>query len=268
MKQSVYIFDVDGVLNDLQVYTPDERVVTNIAALLEQGVFVAINTGRGYAWVEENVVRPIQSKLHNEGAMAYLFVAVEMGGLGVEFTGGTERRIRSAFSLTSEQIDLVRRTFEQYPEYADRLHWYPKESMATLDKNDETTLEVFRPAQQELTAILRDVFKGQHVKVANSNDAIDVHAPEAGKWAGAQLIYEWLRRATDIQHDHFVCFGDSAVDYEMARFFAEQSHDTTFVCTGKTFDTSALDPNITLIKTERPYHEGTYQYLQTSAEEH
>jgi HAD superfamily hydrolase (TIGR01484 family) len=265
MKQHVYIFDVDGVLNNLQIYKPDARIIAQMADLLEAGTFVAINTGRGYEWIEENVVLPLRKQLVSADSVTRLFVAVEMGGLGVEFSRQAEQHHKSAFSLTQEQIAEVKRVFQAHPEYTDRLHWYPKESMATLDKNDNTSMEDFRPAQKELTAMLQEVFKDQHVKVANSNDAVDIHAPEAGKWAGAQLIYDWLRRRTDVPHDHFICFGDSMVDYEMARFFAEQSHDTTFVFTGAAFDDSNLHKGITVVKTTVPYHDGTYQYLESLA---
>lgn len=263
MKQSVYIFDVDGVLNDMQSYAPDDRVISQIATLMEQGAFVAINTGRGYAWVEENVVQGIRRKLHDDQALARLFVAVEMGGIGVEFTDGIEHKVPSAFSLIPEQIAQVRHIFEQHPDYVQRMQWYPgKESMATVFKGDGIDMDTWKADQKELTAILQDALKGQHVKVANSTDAIDVHAPEAGKWAGAELIHDWLRRVTDIQHDHFICFGDSIVDYEMARYFAGQSHDTIFVFTGPVFEGVTEDTGIQFVKTSQLYRKGTYQYLQ------
>lgn len=263
MKQSVFIFDVDGVLNNLQAYEPDVRIIARMAELLDSGTFVAINTGRGYAWVEESIVRPLRKALKTPDSLSRFFVAVEMGGLGIEFKDHTEQRIKSAFSLSQEQIARVRSTFEAYPEYTDKLYWYGKESMATLVKNSTTSMEDFRPIQKALTAILQEAFKNDDVTVANSNDAVDVHATGGGKWAGAQLVYEWLRRSTDIKHDHFVCFGDSVVDYEMARFFAEQSHDTVFVFTGPAFENDSPYANLKVVKTELPYSEGTYQYLES-----
>lgn len=260
MEQSVYIFDADGVLNNLREYTPDDRILTHMAELLQKGTYVAINTGRGYDWVRDGIVQPVLSKLPDAKAMDRFFVSAEMGGLGIAFPGGVEHKARSAFSLTSGQIQQVHDVYDAHPEYFDQVHWYAKESMATLDKNDATPLDEFRPAQKALTDLLREVFQGQQVTVANSTDAVDVHAPEAGKRAGAELIYEWLHRTTDIEHDHFVCFGDSTVDYEMARFFADQSHDTVFVFTGLHFD-GQHDANLKFVKTGRPYHDGTYEYL-------
>lgn len=262
MKNSVYIFDVDGVLNNLTSSESDPRIIAHIATLLDAGTYVAVNTGRGYEWVEDNVIQPLKKELETADSLNRFFVAVEMGGLAVEFEGCAENRIKSAFSLSKEQIALVRSTFETYPKYTDTLYWYGKESMATLVKNNTTSMEVFRPIQKALTTILQVAFNQQNVVVANSNDAIDIHSIQAGKWAGAELIYEWLRRSTNVDHDHFVCLGDSPVDYEMARFFAEQSHDTVFVFTGSELGATGSYANLEVVKTELPYNEGAYQYLQ------
>lgn len=261
MIQSVYVFDVDGVLNNLKDYTPDERILKSIVNLLKSGVLVAINTGRGYAWVEENVVHHLQSALAGTEAIKNFFVAVEMGGLGIDFSDGNPQHVRSAFSLPEANVHKVRHEFDAHPEYSATMHWYPKESMATLAKNHETPLEAFLPDQQELTTTLAKLFEGQHVKITNSTDAIDVHSPEAGKWAGAELIYNWLASRTDTTHDHFICFGDSRADYEMVRFFAEQSHDAVFVCTNPNLELPSDDPNITIHRTQESFHEGTITYL-------
>jgi hydroxymethylpyrimidine pyrophosphatase-like HAD family hydrolase len=263
MKQTVYIFDVDGVLNDFAVYDPDPRILDYIALLMEKGTFVAINTGRGYQWTEEKVVAGIRQRLKDANNMDRLFVAVEMGGLGVEFAGSTETKIRSAFSLTEKQVQGVKQIFEQHPKYADTMHWYPKETMATLDRNETGSMEAYRTDQEEMAALLRGAFKDEHAKVNTSTDAIDVFAPEAGKWAGAQLIYDWLRRVTDVKHDHYVCFGDSKSDYEMARFFAAQSHDAEFILTGESLDGVSLDEGIRVTKTSKLYSHGAVEYLQS-----
>ena len=264
MKQSVFIFDADGVLNNFVVVEPDDRIITHIAALLERKIFVGINTGRGYDWIEENIVRRVRHKLQDKDGLSGLFISSEMGGFSVEFVDGKEQKTPSAFSLTPEQIAHAQKVFEQHPEYGELMYWLEgKESMATFVKKHEVPMDYFHVAQKEFTAIMHDAFKGEHIKVANSNDAVDIVRPEAGKWAGAQLIYDWLRRVTDIPHDHFVCFGDSMVDYDMARFFAAQSHDTVFVFAGTKFDDADLDPNITVVRTDQPYCEGTYQYLQS-----
>jgi len=266
MKQSVYIFDVDGVLNNLQEYQPDNRIIAHMAKALDAGTFIAINTGRGYDWVRKSIVQPLRSIVQSPKAMTRLFVAVEMGGLGVEYSKNKELKTPSAFSLSPEHISAVRSVFDAHPDYAHKIYWYTKASMATIAKTYDATMNDFKPIQKELTETLQHLFAGQHVKVANSTDAIDVHAPEAGKWAGAQLIYEWLRRTTSIQHDHFVCFGDSIVDYEMARFFAEQSHDTVFVFTGPAFAQPTPHPNIKLVMASQRYNEGTYDYLRNHAD--
>lgn len=262
MNHPVYIFDVDGVLNDFKIYEPDERILQQMAVLLARGAFVGVNTGRGYEWIEQNVVVRLGRQLNNAKDMDRVFVAAEMGGLGVEFTGGKEARVRSAFSLPKEHIAAVKHLYEQHHKYAKTMGWYAKESMATFDRLEQASLEAFSVDRDEIAGLLRETFKGRHVKVIATTDAVDICAPEAGKWAGAQLIYDWLRRVSTIAHDHFICFGDSVSDYEMARFFAAQSHGAEFILTGSSLDDTVLDERVKVTKTSKRYSHGTFEYLQ------
>ncbi|MDN5274713.1 MAG: hypothetical protein JWP06_614 [Candidatus Saccharibacteria bacterium] len=266
MNQSVYVFDVDGVLNNMDSHMPDGRTIAHMVTLLEQGMVIAINTGRSYEWIEENIIQDIRRTLQSPDPLNNLFIATEMGGIGIEFVNGVERKVHSAFSMLPDQIAKAREIFERHPDFVKRMRWYDgKESMATVSKGLDIDMDTFKADQRELTAILQDAFAGQHVQVANSTDAVDIHAPEAGKWAGAQLVYDWLNRTSNIKHDHFVCFGDSIVDYEMARYFAQQDENTIFVFTGPAFNGATEDSNIKFIKTEQPYNKGTYQYLEASS---
>ena len=46
MNQTMYVFDVDGVLCDIGSPELDRRVIKELTALLAAGSFVAVNTGR------------------------------------------------------------------------------------------------------------------------------------------------------------------------------------------------------------------------------
>lgn len=265
MKQSMYIFDVDGVLNDLRTAEADDRLLTYIAGLLEQGIFVAINTGRDYAWVETYIIQQLETRLQGKKPLARMFVATEMGGIGVEFMNGEAKRTVSERSLPPEYINAVKRIFETHAEYPKIMRWYGgKESMATVCRKPEVDHALFRPAQKALISTLKEVFKEQPVKVSHSANSIDIHSPIAGKDAGAQLVYQWLGRVSSISHNHYVCFGDSGVDYEMARFFAQKNHEATFIFSGVSLDEVELDPGIRVVRTEPQYNEGVYLYLKSN----
>lgn len=267
MNQPVYIFDVDGVINDIHTYRADTRVLGQISKLLHDGCCVALNTGRGYAWVEQNVVDYLRKKPGAASDLSRLFVSVEMGGLTVAFANGVERHERTAFSLLPEQIERVKRLYEQH-KIAGVQHWYAgKLSMATIDKPAGASPARFLVEGKALIAALEKEFAGEHVKILHNPDAIDVTTPEAGKWAGAQLIYDWLQRAPGATPTHFICFGDNASDYEMARFFAGQGHRVDFVFTGETLGQVTHDPGIIFTKTAAFYSDGTYAFLknQTAA---
>lgn len=263
MKQTVYVFDVDGVFNDLKRYTPDDRILDIICQQLRSNTYIAINTGRGYEWIDEHILQPIAQRLNSANHLDNLFAAVEMGGLGIFYLNGEQQLQRSAFSLLPNQVDAVRNMFEQDTNYQKVMHWYAKQTMATLAKNHDTPLEQFVPVQKEVTIKLSQLFADQHVTVANSTDAVDVHAPEAGKWAGGQLVFEWVGSKTALTNDHFICFGDSSADYEMARFFASQSHDVTFVCTNPKLEVKNADSEISFVSTDAPFNNGAYQYLSS-----
>jgi hypothetical protein len=135
-------------------------------------------------------------------------------------------------------------------------------SMATVDKPAGVAPQRFLTEGSVLADALRKEFAGQHVKIVHNPDSIDVTTPEAGKWAGAQLIYDGLQRKSATELNHFICFGDNVSDYEMARFFGQQGHTVEFVFTGESIGEIEHDPNVSFTKTLVPYSDGTYAYLK------
>jgi hypothetical protein len=112
MDKPVYIFDVDGVINDIHTYTVDIRVLEQINKLLDNGYYVALNTGRGYAWVEEDVINYFKKQPNALANLNRVFVSVEMGGVTIRFKDGVEHRERTAFSILPEQIKRVKDLFK------------------------------------------------------------------------------------------------------------------------------------------------------------
>jgi hydroxymethylpyrimidine pyrophosphatase-like HAD family hydrolase len=266
MIDPVYIFDVDGVINNITTYEPDIRVIKQIASLLNNGLYVAINTGRGYPWVKKNILEEMRKDITTE-MLEHVFVSAEMGGVTVEFRDGNELDVRTAFSLQPEQIEQVKQIYDAFRQ-SDTVSWYDgKISMATIYKPAGVDSAAFLSEADEIKGSLLEIFAGKHVKINVNPDAIDVTTPEAGKWAGAQLIQDWLRRTPAADSTNYICFGDNSSDYEMARFFGQQGHKVEFVFTGKELGDIEHDPQVALTMTESHYNEGTYSFLKETGKQ-
>lgn len=262
MGRSTYIFDVDGVLNSDVDYIPNKHVLNQIVGLLNDGAHVAINTGRGHTWVKYYITDKIQESVPGD-IRDHIFVAAEMGGITVEYAEGFGHEKRSGFSLTPQQIKQVRKVYETYKP-SRNIAWYDgKLSMATIYKPFEIDANQFLAEAREIAHRLEILFANEDITINLNPDALDVTAKGAGKWAGASLIYDWLKRRSDVNQTHFLCFGDNASDYEMARFFSHRGHTVEFIFTGNDLGEIEYDERVKLAKTTLPYCEGTFSYLRS-----
>lgn len=259
-ESTVYVFDVDGVLCDIGEPINTD-VLRHIAKLLDDSVYVAINTGRGYDRVGVEAVEPLQAFLTDQSRMSHLFVSTEMGGVTTRFVNGEE-----VYTLTEfcDSAELKRRAVAVYEHAGAAMtmaNYDYKKTMSTFVKLAEATQADFDRQKSELVSELQQAFKHDDVTIATTVESVDVHARRAGKHAGAQLIKQWVQSVSDISHDRFICFGDSTNDYEMARYFAEQGAQAQFVFTGETLTADEHD-HVTVICTVERYAAGTLEYLR------
>lgn len=264
IDSTVYVFDVDGVLCDIgQEINPE--VVVWLARLLESPAFVAINTGRGYDRIREEVVALLRGELKNQNSLDRLFISTEMGGVTTKFANQQEQQADTPYRIST---DLQRKAIDVYNTNgmnATMSNYSFKQSMVTFVKLKESTQDDYERQKLELIEKLQEVFSGDDATIATTAESIDVHARDAGKQAGAKLIMDWVKSVSDIEHDKFVCFGDSNGDYEMARYFAAQGAGTTFVFTGRNLSVNSQD-HVKVIDTVEPYSAGTLEYLSKEGE--
>ena len=260
-QNSVYVFDLDGVITNPQNSAVDGTAVEHIYNLLQNDVYVAINTGRSYAWVDEHLV----GTLRDLGAQTYfdhLYVVCEKGGESLSWDGVDFSPQPSRFALSKQDIASCRQVFDDNQDLLSTMFWDDtKQTMATIEKLPQADLQEFHAQQTILVDKLANAFDGQDVRVDGTTIATDVELPSAGKHAGAELIFEWVATHSDTQNSSFVCFGDSKSDYEMARYFASQGNQTTFVFVGKKEDEIAEHDGVLLVRTNAMYAEGTREYF-------
>lgn len=264
MKNPVYVFDVDGVLSDIGMPISHD-VVRELARLLSSGHYVAINTGRAYDMVGVKVVELLKSELRQVNDMSRLYVVTEMGGVVCDYEDGEPRCVRTRFKLSKKDITRAVRIIEN--KAYESMYSYTKVSMATARKNDNATQEAFLVQRDALIADLNRAFPKGAYTVQATVESVDVHAAQAGKQAGAELIYGWLQQISDVNNAEFICFGDSKGDYEMARWYAQQGLQTRFVYTGNNLELSDPHDGVEVIDTTGLYTAGTLAYLREIATE-
>lgn len=229
---------------------------------------------RHYGWkglkllavrVGPEVIDLLRKEIVQASDMDQLYVVTEMGGVVCSYHDGEECMEETHFKLSQKDINAAVRIIEN--EAYDSMFSYHKVSMATARKKDEAKTETFFAQRDALVTQLRQAFPGNKYTIQETVESVDVHAAHAGKQAGAELIYEWLRRVSDITHDEFICFGDSKGDYEMARWYAAQELQTRFVYTGAELKLADPQDGVEVIDTSQLYTAGTLEYLHEVAKE-
>ncbi len=265
MKHSaVYVFDVDGVLCEIG-QSMEPGCVSRLARLLNEGAYVAVNTGRAYDRIGPELVEPIKKDLEDQDYMKRLIVATEMGGQITTFDDSGEHTVLTEYSISPELIAKAKAVFDNREAYST-MYWYgAKQTMATTVMSADADKDEYLVQQRAMLHELHEVFKDDNVTIATTIESIDVYAPNAGKHAGAELIYKWLEEQGVVGHDDFICFGDSHSDYEMARFFASKGAKTRFVYTGTGLQLSDPHSGVEVIDTPETHTAGTIKYLDSLA---
>lgn len=254
---TVYVFDLDGVITDPRTSTVDDEVVMQIRQLLETGL-VAVNTGRSFAWVEQQFVAQLGG---DDSVVSRLICVCEKGGESATWQSGCWVLKSSEFALDTAVYEQARAVFEQHRTDFTTMFWdETKRTMATIEKYPSADLSQFHIEQRQFVDALRHALTGADVRIDSTTIAIDIESIQAGKHAGAAVIRDWVERQKIGHIDHYVSFGDSVGDYEMARYFAEHAQ-SRFIYVGTEPNRIEQDDRVELVHTEDRFADGTREYL-------
>jgi hydroxymethylpyrimidine pyrophosphatase-like HAD family hydrolase len=261
----VYVFDLDGVITDPADSQVDLRVVGVMKQILVEGICLAINTGRSFEWVEQNLLEHL--KFDNNDTLDRFIAVCEKGGEMVIWQDGRWSVNSSEFALPQAFYEVAKATFEQNKEQLKSMFWdNTKRTMATIEKLPSADLDTFRTEQGLLVDRLSNKLASYKVKIDGTTVATDVESPLAGKHAGAQLIYEWARSLTNNSDCAFISIGDSVSDYDMARRFAENGAPSTFVYVGEETNDIVHDERVVFISTDTHYAPGALEFLSNQSD--
>ncbi len=281
--QAAFIFDVDGVITN-----PREKRVTKVELLerlateLELNTPVILNTGRSNEWMIERVILPLKDKLNDKTALSNFFAVGEKGLTWVSFdedanikqgvfnrNGALVEGFDLSVFLDNQTVEHFQTLERETKQLIDSKYSHStffdatKKAMISTEMHDGYDQPKYALEQIQFTADLHELLKREGLegkfKVDPTTIATDIQIPEAGKHLGAKHILDWLKSA-NINPKHFITFGDSASDLEMADYLNEQNLSVDFIFVGGKENLSITRP-YRIHYTTKSFDEGTLEYL-------
>ncbi|MDP2736772.1 MAG: hypothetical protein U1C56_01440 [Candidatus Curtissbacteria bacterium] len=265
---SVWLFDVDGVLTD-----PREKKVTEselfdeIIKRLEAGEPVAFNTGRDLGFVQTKVIDELLKRVDKK-LLKNLFAVAEKGALWAKFSedGMESENIDETISVPEEVKQEVRELIKT--KYSDCMFFdETKRTMISIEMVHNGDLEEFHIRRSELLKDLENILEEFELQNDYAIDptviATDIQSVNVGKNLGAVRFLDWLN-SRGIVAEKFFCFGDSKSDLAMAEEIYNQGGKVQFVFVGDKKCVADGVAGFDIICPEDRHGKGTLDFLKNN----
>jgi hydroxymethylpyrimidine pyrophosphatase-like HAD family hydrolase len=157
-KNVVYVFDLDGVITNPEDSSVNEAVVSKMLQMLSDGIYVVVNTGRSYNWVESNLVSRFL-KSGNPSIFTRFISVCEKGGETVHWVNNNAIVSPSEFALNHDDYHIAKKLYENNKEEFNTMFWDDtKRTMATIEKKPSANLLLFHQQQQKFSELLKEAF--------------------------------------------------------------------------------------------------------------
>ena len=267
--QTVWIFDVDGVITD-----PSEKKITELQILeeinnkLEKGEPVILNTGRSISWLIEKVINLLNDHVTDQNVLKNFFAVGEKGGAWTEFNDSgdliekKDENISVPEKLKDEIRNLIKTIYSESMFYDES-----KLTMISTEMIDNHPIDDFHHRQKELTAELNNLLRNENLnkkfKVDPTTIATDVENKFVGKHFAIQRILSWLN-SKNVKPQKYITFGDTfKSDIPMAEELHSQNLPVEFVYVGKeNIDTSRFP--FPVYQTKAKFGKGTAEFLKSA----
>lgn len=236
-KRELYLFDIDGVLNDVGNEKVQPEILSQLCQLIRNDQIVAFNTGRPLNWVVDNLINPLRDI--DPSLLDKVVIAAEKGAVVASFAGGELiPHIQKNYLVP----DSVKTLLQEYIDQEAYLNCFPSELRdryrggLAYDEDKIAMATIYIPesfkdhqARKELVDILAGdvgrkikadlagIAEGCGLRVDQTTIAFDIEHCATGKDLGAKVIIEHLGLAAD-QISMAYTFGDSASDLKMAEY--------------------------------------------------
>lgn len=262
LRETVFLFDVDGVLTDEHARV-SESVLSSIISLNVSGSAVGFVTGRSRAWLEASLIPRLTALPGGSTVVEKAPVACEMGAVRRR-PGAPDWEVEPRFAVPAALRESLRQ-LPKAPSFAQLVEWdASKEATATFESIHRPDLVGHaaraRAALAELFVVVEPLASAVGCRVQLSTYALDVLTPGLDKSVGAAFVLDELT-AEGSCAAAFV-FGDSASDRLMAVTAVERGFDAVEFC----WVGSTAPPSIARVQTrksELPHAEGTEALLRS-----
>lgn len=243
--RKAFLFDVDGVLTDPVTKVVDPQMIKALAKKLHQGYPVTLNTGRSVSWLIKPLIAALMVSVKNPKDLDNLYIIGEKGGtwlMGKDLP--SDISLLTEKNITVDNRNTVSANLQErirslvLTKYADTMFYdETKLTMITVEMQDGVGLEIFATHQKELVhdlqAIIADLDLASVLKIDPTQIATDIEHSQSGKALGAKrMLALFADDSLDPHTYHYICFGDSASDADMATELHRQGFPVTFVFVG------------------------------------
>lgn len=260
---NAWIFDVDGVLTDPITKKPDEKVLKHLGSLLQEGEFVALNTGRSFSWTNDSILSQLSNYVLDEKHFEKFFVVCEKGNVLANFEKGKWVKKVLDDSLPKPLQDEVAEITKEYSEsmFIDT----SKETMISIEMKDGFDIDTYSDRQKsvypKIETILVKKYREMELIIDPSQISLDIQYEDAGKHLGAERIEDFMME-NGIKPEKVYMFGDSSSDVQMASEL-EGSYQVVFIFVNEKSKLKNT-PMCEVVYTKEKFTKGTLEFLESS----
>ncbi len=233
--ETLYIFDIDGVLTNPDTKNPNSKILHFMAEELNKEWHVAIATGRSSAWVQQHIIPLLSKDLQGNHLLDNLFVSCEKGAVTMTFSNSVpDVQIDTRFHVPQEIQEIIKQAINGM----DGVFFDPdKKTMVSVEivgGEDKEKVSVEKDILQKLEAwVLENIVpEFPDVHMDKSEISMDIQHKFIDKRIASEKLLEFLKKR-QIHPDSYVAFGDSPSDATIAERIALDGGKATFVYVGK-----------------------------------
>ncbi|MDE2026244.1 MAG: HAD family phosphatase, partial [Patescibacteria group bacterium] len=227
--ETLYIFDIDGVLTNPDTKVPNTKILHFMAEELNKGWHVAIATGRSSVWVQQHILPLLSKDLQGDHLLDNLFVSCEKGAVTITFSKSIPNvEIDTLYHIPHEIQEIIKEAINGM----EGVFFDPdKKTMVSVEiegGSDTQKVSAEKNILHELEEWVQDhiIPEFPDVHMDKSEISMDIQNKHIDKRIASEKLLDFLKRR-NIKPTSFVAFGDSPTDATIAEKIVQEEGKAT-----------------------------------------